>query len=50
MQNHEEEEKKTKFIRQVYQMIYEYKFEEIINLIKVNYTSFANSYQNIILY
>ena len=48
MQNHEEEEKKTKFIRQVYQMIYEYKFEEIINLIKVNYASFANSYQNII--
>ena len=48
MQNHEEEEKKTKFIRQVYQMIYEYKFEELINLLKMNYPSFANSYQNLL--
>ena len=48
MQNREEEEKKMKFIRQVYQMIYEYKFEEIINLIKVNYPTFAHSHQNVL--
>ena len=48
MQNNEEEEKKTKFIRQIYQMIYEYKFEEVINLIKATYPSFANTYQNLI--
>ena len=48
MQNHEEEEKKTKFIRQVYQMIYEYKFEELLNLLNTNYPSFANKNQNII--
>ena len=43
MENREGEEMKTKFIRQVYQMIYEHKFEELINLIKVNYPSFANN-------
>ena len=48
MENHEEEEIKTKFIRKVYQMIYEYKFEDLINLIKLNYTTFANRNQNII--
>ena len=48
MQNNEEEELKTKFIRQAYQLIYEYKFEELINLIKENYPSFANNNQNII--
>ena len=48
MQNHEEEELKTKFLRQVYQLIYEYKFAELINLIQVNYSSFANNNQNII--
>ena len=44
----QEEEMKIKFIRQVYQMVYEYKFEELINLIKVNYPAFANNNQNII--
>ena len=48
MQNNEEEELKTKFIRQTYQLIYEYKFEELLNLIKENYPSFANNNQNII--
>ena len=48
MQNNEEDELKTKFIRQTYQLIYEYKFEELINLIKENYPSFANNNQNII--
>ena len=48
MQNNEEEEKGTKFIRQVYQMIYEYKFEELINLINDSYPSFANTNKNII--
>ena len=48
MQNNEEDELKTKFIRQSYQLIYEYKFEELINLIKENYPSFANNNQNII--
>ena len=48
MENREGEEMKTKFIRQVYQMIYEHKFEELINLIKVNYPSFANNNQNIL--
>ena len=48
MQNNEEEEKSTKFIRQVYQMIYEYKFVELINLINDNYPSFANINKNII--
>ena len=48
MQNNEEEQIKTKFIRQVYQMLYEYKFEELINLININYPSFANTNKNII--
>ena len=48
MQNNEEEQIKTKFIRQVYQMLYEYKFEELINLININYPSFANRNKNII--
>lgn len=48
MQNNEEEKIKTKFIRQVYQMLYEYKFEELINLININYPSFANTNKNII--
>ena len=48
MQNNEEEEKRTKFIRQVYQMVYEYKFEELLNLLNTNYPSFANKNQNII--
>ncbi len=48
MQNNEQEEKRTKFIRQVYQMVYEYKFEELINIINTNYPSFANKNQNII--
>ena len=48
MENREGEEMKTKFIRQVYQMIYEHKFEELINLMKVNYPSFANNNQNIL--
>ena len=48
MQNNEEDELKTKFIRQTYQLIYEYKFEELLNLIKENYPSFANNNQNII--
>ena len=46
--NNEEEEKRTKFIRQVYQMVYEYKFEELLNLLNTNYPSFANKNQNII--
>ena len=48
MQNNEEDQIKTKFIRQVYQMLYEYKFEELINLININYPSFANTNKNII--
>jgi hypothetical protein len=48
MQNNEEEQIKTKFIRQVYQMLYEYKFEELINLININYPSFVNTNKNII--
>ena len=48
MENNDEEEKGTKFIRQVYQMIYEYKFEELISLINDNYPTFANTNKNII--
>ena len=48
MENREGEEIKTKFIRQVYQMIYEYKFEELITLINDYYPTFAITNKNII--
>ena len=43
----ETEETKNIFIRTVYQMIYEWRFEELINLINEKYPSFFNINENI---
>ena len=41
MQNIEDEEEiKNKFIRLLHQMIYEWRFEDLINLINVKYPTF----------
>ena len=48
MQNIEEEEEiKNNFMRLLHQMVYEWRFEELINLINVKYPSFFTSNQNI---
>ena len=48
MQNiDDEEEIKNKFIRLLHQMIYEWRFEDLINLINVKYPAFFTSNQNI---
>ena len=48
MQNiDDEEEIKNKFIRLLHQMIYEWRFEDLINLINVKYPAFFASNQNI---
>ena len=48
MINNEEQENKIKFQRQVIQMLYEYKFDNIIYLIQEKYPSYANNNPNII--
>ena len=47
MQNIENDDLKIKFIRLIRQMIYEWRFEELINLIKGKYPSFFVTNQNI---
>ena len=47
MQNIENDELKIKFIRLIRQMIYEWRFEELTNLIKGKYPSFFNINLNI---
>ena len=47
MQDIQEEEVKNKFIRVINQMIYEWRFEELINTINNKYPSFFSSNQNI---
>ena len=48
MINNEEQENKIKFQRQVIQMLYEYKFDNIIYLIQEKYPSYENNNPNII--
>ena len=47
MQNIQEEEIKNKFLRAIGQMIYEWRFEDLIKLINSKYPSFFNANQNI---
>ena len=47
MQNIENDQLKIKFIRLIRQMIYEWRFEELINLINSKYPSFFATNQNI---
>ena len=47
MQNIENEEMKIKFLRLTRQMIYEWRFDELIHLINEKYPSFFNANQNI---
>ena len=47
MENKENEEIKIKFLRMIRQMVYEWRFDELINLINGKYPSFFNINQNI---
>lgn len=48
MENSENEEIKIKFLRTTRQMIYEWRFEELNNLINEKYPSFFNTNQNVL--